>query len=70
MVLHPHGIKPIPSLTKEIARKAFPNGNLYMSLRDKLGTYYDDEDSVNFVIYVLVLKLNLEKSTLDPKTNI
>jgi transposase len=44
MVLHPHGIKPIPSLTKEIARKAFPNGNLYMSLRDKLGTYYDDED--------------------------
>ena len=44
MVLHPHGIKPIPSLTKEIARKAFPKGNLYMTLRDELGTFYDDED--------------------------
>ncbi len=44
MVLHPQSIKPIPSLTKEIARKAFPKGNLYMSLRDKLGTFYDDED--------------------------
>ncbi|MEO0835535.1 MAG: hypothetical protein AAFY16_06020 [Cyanobacteria bacterium J06642_3] len=38
MVLHPHGIKSIPSLTKEIAQKAFPKGNLYMSLRDELGT--------------------------------
>ena len=44
MVLHPHGIKSIPSLTKEIAQKAFPKGNLYMTLRDELGTFYDDED--------------------------
>jgi transposase len=44
MVLYPHGIKPIPSLTKEIAHKAFPKGNLYMTLRDELGTFYDDED--------------------------
>ncbi len=39
MVLHPHGIKPIPPLTKEIAHKAFPKGNLYMTLRDELGTF-------------------------------
>ena len=44
MVLHPHGIKSIPPLTKETARKAFPKGNLYMTLRDELGTFYDDQD--------------------------
>lgn len=44
MVLHPRSIKPIPSLTKEIARKVFPKGNIYMSLRDELGSFYDDED--------------------------
>ena len=44
MVLHSHGIKPIRSLTKEIAPKAFPKGNQYMTLRDKLGTFYNDED--------------------------
>lgn len=40
MVLHHQPIKPIPSLTQEIARKAFPKGNLYMTLRDELGTLY------------------------------
>ena len=44
MVLHRQSIKPIPSQTQEIAQKAFPKGNLYMTLRDKLGTFYDDED--------------------------
>ncbi len=28
MVLHPHSIKPIPPLTKEIAHKAFPKGSI------------------------------------------
>ncbi|MEY2834300.1 MAG: hypothetical protein RLZZ574_3560 [Cyanobacteriota bacterium] len=44
MVLHPHSIKPIPPLTKEIAHKAFPKRNQYMTLRDELGTFYDDND--------------------------
>ena len=44
MVLHRQSIKSIPYLTKEIARKAFPKGNLYMTLRDELGTFYDDGD--------------------------
>ena len=44
MVLHRQLIKPIPSLTKEIARNAFPKENLYMTLRDELGSFYDDED--------------------------
>ena len=46
MVLHPQSIKSIPSLTQEIAHQVFPMGNLYMSLRDKLGTFYQDEDFV------------------------
>ena len=44
MVLHPLSIKPIPPLTQEIAHKAFPKGNLYMTLRDELGTFYNDTD--------------------------
>ena len=44
MVLHHQSIKPIPPLTREIAHKALTKGNLYMTLRDELGTFYDDED--------------------------
>ena len=44
MVLHPQSIKPIPPLTRQIAQQAFPKGNLYMNLRDELGTFYHDED--------------------------
>ena len=44
MALHPQSIQPIPSLTKEVAHQAFPKGNLYMTLRDELGTFYNDED--------------------------
>jgi len=44
MVLHPQLIKSIPPLTKEVAHQVFPQGNLYMSLRDELGTFYQDSD--------------------------
>jgi transposase len=44
MVLHPQLIKSIPPLTKEIAHQVFPQGNLYMSLRNELGTFYQDSD--------------------------
>ncbi len=44
MVLHPQSIKPIPIMTREVARQALTKGNLYMSLRDELGTFYLDED--------------------------
>ena len=46
MVLHPQSIKAIPILTREVAHQVFPKGNLYMSLRDELGTFYLDEDFV------------------------
>ncbi|MBK8987689.1 MAG: IS1182 family transposase [Chloroflexi bacterium] len=33
----------IPELTVEIAWSAFPNGNIYMQMRDELGVFYDDK---------------------------
>src|ERR687894_1510024 len=42
MSLKPTPIGPVPELTAYVARAAFPGGNPYMTLRDTLGTFYDD----------------------------
>jgi transposase len=47
MTLHPQLVQPIPKLTKEIAKQAFPKDNLYMMMRDRLGTFYTDWDFVD-----------------------
>lgn len=44
MSLKPGPIQPIPAATIQVARAAFPKGNLYMTLRDQLGTIFQDED--------------------------
>jgi transposase len=44
MSLHPKPIGEIPEETRRIAQAAFPKGNLYMKMRDELGTFYRDED--------------------------
>jgi transposase len=43
MSLQPHAIGPIPEETARIARAAYPKGNIYLQLRDTLGTIYEDE---------------------------
>jgi transposase len=43
MSLKPEGIEPVPEETVRIARAAFPKGNLYLRLRDALGTIYTDQ---------------------------
>jgi transposase len=43
MSLHPQEIPPIPEETRRVARAAFPRGNVYMRMRDELGTIYDDQ---------------------------
>ncbi len=43
MSLKPEPIDPVPEETARIARAAFPKGNLYLRLRDELGTLYQDE---------------------------
>src|SRR4028118_1508693 len=44
MSLKPLPIAPVPEMTALIARAAFRKGNLYMRLRDELGTLYSDAD--------------------------
>jgi transposase len=44
MSLHPHVIEPVPNATARVARAAFPKGNPYLTLRDHLGTIFQDDD--------------------------
>jgi transposase len=44
MSMHPQRIGFVPEDTARVARAAFPKGNLYMQMRDVLGTIYADED--------------------------
>jgi len=43
MSLKPEPIGPVPEETARIAHAAFPKGNLYLRLRDELGTLYQDD---------------------------
>lgn len=47
MSLKPKLILAVPELTEEVARAAFPKGNPYLSLRDNLGTIFEDEDFID-----------------------
>jgi transposase len=42
MSLQRSTIPPIPTETVLVAKAAFPNGNVYMQIRDELGSIYDD----------------------------
>ena len=43
MSLQPQAISSIPDLTATVARRAFRKGNLYMQMRDVLGTFFTDD---------------------------
>jgi len=43
MSLHSKAIEPVPEETARIARAAFPKGNVYLRLRDEIGSLYTDE---------------------------
>jgi transposase len=43
MSLQTRPISPIPDLTARIARRAFRKGNVYMQMRDVLGTFFTDD---------------------------
>lgn len=38
MSMHPHALATIPQETVRVARAAFPHGNIYLTMRDQLGT--------------------------------
>jgi transposase len=44
MSLRPQSLEPVPEDTVRVARAAFPQGNPYLTLRDQLGTIFQDED--------------------------
>src|SRR5262252_8601004 len=44
MSLHPQPIAPVPEPTIRVAVAAFPKGNPYLTLRDQLGTMFQDGD--------------------------
>ena len=44
MSLYQQAFCPVPQETVRVARAAYPKGNLYMEVRDELGTMYDDEN--------------------------
>ncbi|HEY6411646.1 MAG TPA: transposase [Ktedonobacteraceae bacterium] len=43
MSLKPQELGPIPEETARVARAAYPKGNVFMRMRDELGTIYQDE---------------------------
>src|SRR5881397_279964 len=44
MSLHPHVIEPVPEETARIAHAAFPKGHPSLTLREALGTIFQDDD--------------------------
>lgn len=44
MSIKPQPIAEIPALTQQVAKAAFPKGNAYLTLRDELGTVFEDVD--------------------------
>jgi transposase len=44
MSLSPRFILDVPEETARVARAAFPNGNVYMTMRDELGVMYTDSE--------------------------
>jgi transposase len=44
MSLKSQPIYPVPQETARVARAAYPKGNIYMQMREVLGSIYADED--------------------------
>ena len=47
MSLKPSIVAPVPKATARVARAAFPKGNLYLSMRENLGTLFEDVDFID-----------------------
>lgn len=44
MSMCPRPENPVPLTTRQVAKAAFPKGNLYLTMRDEIGTFYTDRD--------------------------
>jgi len=45
MSLHPRRINPVPLSTSQVAQAAFPKSNLYLTMRDEIGTFWGKSSS-------------------------
>ena len=43
MSMHPRAVGSITEETVRVARAAYPKGNVYLQVRDELGTIYSDQ---------------------------
>ncbi len=50
MTLHSQNEFSIPEETARVARAVYPKGNLYMIMRDTLGTIYQDEAFAHLLV--------------------
>lgn len=48
MSLHPQAIPPVPEETARVARASLPKGNTWLQMRDELGTFFRDEDFLDW----------------------
>jgi len=44
MCLKSQGVPPLPEDTARVARRAFPKGNIYLTIGDKIGVLFEDAD--------------------------
>lgn len=49
MSLQPQMISDVPEETDKVARAAFPKGNIYIRMRDKLGIFFRDEQFTSLI---------------------
>jgi transposase len=47
MSLKPSVVAPVPKATARVLEPAFPKGNLYLSMRENLGTLFEDVDFID-----------------------
>ena len=47
MSLKPQPIQPVPEETARVAQAAFPKGNPCLTLRNELGTIFEDKDFID-----------------------
>jgi hypothetical protein len=69
MSLKPSQVTGVPKETMRVARAAFPKGNLYLSLRDKLGSIFHD-DNLLLIKYVIDSRPRRFPPLLSPPTHL
>jgi len=47
MLMYPQNVPDVPEQTVEVARASFPKGNIYMLIRDTLGSIFSSETFID-----------------------